>query len=451
MQASNTLATAYPAYDSYKDSGVDWLGEIPEGWEIHKFRNAFNFNKGLNITKQNLQETGVLCVNYGEIHSKYGFELNPNIHDLKCVNESYLSGNINSLVKRGDFVFADTSEDIEGSGNFTHLITEHQIFAGYHTVITRPKIKFNSRFVSFIFDSIAYRHSIRKLVKGVKVYSITQTLLKQTNIWLPPLEVQTKIAEFLDQKTTQIDQAIALKQQQIDKLNEYKQIVIQNAVTKGLNPDAPMKDSGVAWIGVIPEHWEVKKLKYLCNVNKKTLSDNPSPDLTFSYVDIGSVTFADGIIETQEFNFANAPSRARRLASEGDTVVSTVRTYLKAVDYIDKKKSEYVFSTGFAVISPIKGFLVDKYLTFFAWSEGFTNQVDDNSIGVSYPAINSTSLENLFIAQPPVNEQFEICNFINIRNTNINESIRVQNKQINRLQEYKTVLINQAVTGKIKV
>src|SRR5690606_31452814 len=128
----------------FKDSGVDWIGEIPEHWEVRKLRFDFNLSKGLTITKENLTDEGIPCVNYGEIHSKYGFEVNPSIHPLKFVPEDYLQTNPNSLLNNGDFIFADTSEDLEGSGNFTYLNSDEITFAGYHTVIARPKSLINS-------------------------------------------------------------------------------------------------------------------------------------------------------------------------------------------------------------------------------------------------------------------------------------------------------------------
>lgn len=151
-------------------------------------------------------------MNYGEVHSKYGFELNPKKHELKCVSEDYLKKSPNSLLSDGDFVFADTSEDIEGSGNFTYLNGEHRVFAGYHTVIARPLGKTNKRFLAYLCDSLSYRGQIRQKVKGVKVYSITKGILKSTAIWLPKSEEQKSIVNFLDEKTAQIADAIAIKE-----------------------------------------------------------------------------------------------------------------------------------------------------------------------------------------------------------------------------------------------
>lgn len=214
-----------------KDSGVEWLGEIPEHWNTVKFRFKFETTKGLTITKSDLQDEGIPCVNYGEIHSKYGFEVDPEVNKLKCVSEDYMETNKNSLLSKGDFVFADTSEDIEGSGNFTHLNSDVPTFAGYHTIIARLIDNSNYRYFAYFFDSSTYRTQIQNLVKGVKVYSITNKILKDTVLLCPPVEEQQTIAEYIDNKTVKIFSAIQQTEQSIQKLKEYRQSIISEAVT----------------------------------------------------------------------------------------------------------------------------------------------------------------------------------------------------------------------------
>ena len=225
------LKSSKSRFRQMKDSGVEWIGEIPEGWEVKRFRYVFNLGKGLTITKENLQDEGVACVNYGEIHSKYGFEVNPEFHELKCVDEEYLKSSPNALLKQGDFVFADTSEDIEGSGNFTYLNSNRKTFAGYHTVIARPKRIINSRFLAYSFDSPSFRNQIRNRVKGVKVYSITQSILSEPKVWLPTLEEQNSIVDYLDNKCPKYHLSIQQQLKQIEKLKEYKVSLIDSAVT----------------------------------------------------------------------------------------------------------------------------------------------------------------------------------------------------------------------------
>ena len=136
--------------------------DLPEHWRKIRFRHLFTFDRGLGITKANLKDEGIPCVNYGEIHSKYGFEVNPEKNALKCVDEEYLESGKKSLLKNGDFVFADTSEDLEGSGNFTYLNSNAATFAGYHTVIARLQSDDNPRYIAYLFDSGSFRAQVRK-------------------------------------------------------------------------------------------------------------------------------------------------------------------------------------------------------------------------------------------------------------------------------------------------
>lgn len=214
-----------------KDSGVEWLGEIPENWHLTYNKYLFNFSRGLTITKADLIDEGIPCVSYGEVHSKYGFEVDPNIHPLKCVPESYAENFKYAVLKEGDFVFADTSEDYKGSGNFTHLNSKTLTMAGYHTVVMKQKHDHNYRYLAYMFDSKAFRTQVINQVSGVKVFSVTQGILKRTSAWLPPLEEQNEIAIYLDKETNRIDQASKANSDIITKLQEYRSALITQAVT----------------------------------------------------------------------------------------------------------------------------------------------------------------------------------------------------------------------------
>ncbi|MBL7767829.1 MAG: restriction endonuclease subunit S [Flavipsychrobacter sp.] len=205
------------------------------------------------------------------------------------------------------------------------------------------------------------------------------------------------------------------------------------------------KDSGIEWIGEIPEHWEVRKLKFICEINRDTLPENTNPGIKIEYVDIGSVSFINGIEKTEHFTFKSAPSRARRLAKKNDTIVSTVRTYLKAIDFITGEKSNYVYSTGFAILSPRKE-IKPRYLASSVRCNFFTGQVAYSSKGMSYPAINPTDLGCLWLLQPPLTEQESIAQFLDEKCARIDEAVRIKEKQIDLLKEYRQIAIHQAVT-----
>lgn len=206
------------------------------------------------------------------------------------------------------------------------------------------------------------------------------------------------------------------------------------------------KDSGIAWIGKIPEHWEVRKLKNVCSTNNASLSDKTSKEFEFDYVDIGSVSFELGIHKTEKYTFQNAPSRARKIARLGDIIVSTVRTYLRAIDIINsEEKEKYIYSTGFAVLSPLKNIL-SEFMIYICRSEYFTNQVSIYSTGINYPSINDTALKMINIVMPHLSEQQSIAYYLDQKCGEIDKLITLQEEMITKLQSYKQSVITEAVT-----
>ncbi len=435
----------FEKYDAYKDSGVETLGKIPNDWDVLRFRDICDFGKGLNITKENLEEVGIPCVNYGEVHSKYGFEVNPEIHQLKCVSENYLKSSPKSLLRYGDFVFADTSEDIDGSGNFTYLNSHRITFAGYHTVIVRPKDKINVRFLAYVFDSRSFRNQIRKAVKGVKVYSITKAILKNTNVWLPNSDKQLEIASFLDQKTTEIDQAIAIKEQQIVLLNERKQIVIQKAVTQGLDPNVAMKDSGVEWIGEIPEHWEVIKVKNLFKLIIEPAPKNNDLELLSVYTDIGVKPRK----ELEERGNKASTTDGYWKVRKGDIIVNKLLAWMGAIGL---SNYDGVTSPAYDILRAVKPLNPYIYHLLFR-SPTCSAELKKHSRGIMDMRLRLyfDKFGDVLVPYAPIDEQNVIIKYIEVEEQKINAGIELINQQIEKLKEYKTTLINDAVTGKIKV
>lgn len=445
----------FEKYDAYKDSGIDGLEALPLDWKVLRFRDICDFGKGLNITKENLEDIGIPCVNYGEVHSKYGFEVNPENNYLKCVSENYLKISPQSLLNYGDFVFADTSEDIQGSGNFTYLNSHQMTFAGYHTVIVRPKKGLNVRFLAYVFDSISFRNQIRKVVKGVKVYSITKAILKNTDVWLPDLDKQNGIAKFLDQKTSEIDQAIAIKEQQIVLLNEHKQIFIQKAVTQGLDPNVPMKDSGVEWIGQMPEHWQLKKIKHVTgdfmygtSVECNTLSSG-TPVLRIPNIDELHVNFNDlkftqlSKIETE--NYSLKQNDILVIRTNGNPELVGKSALIRSLD------REFLFASYLIRIKPKK--LINPEFLICIMNSSLVRKALTNGARTSVGNynLNTQTLGNCFLTFPPLEEQLQILNFIRSQSLKLDEVTQNYIQEIEKLKEYKTTLINDAVTGKIKV
>jgi type I restriction enzyme S subunit len=203
------------------------------------------------------------------------------------------------------------------------------------------------------------------------------------------------------------------------------------------------KDSGISWIGEIPVDWSIKKLKYYTTINDEVLTESTAPNYEFRYVDIGSVTLQKGIEQYQGFSFENAPSRARRIVRAGDVIVSTVRTYLKAVASIQDDK-DVIASTGFAVIRPKE--VDSRFLAYSLANHYFVEMVSSRSTGVSYPAINASEMVDIKNVLPPNDVQKCIADYLDRKTAAVDTAISDKEKLIQLLEEQRTSIICSAVT-----
>lgn len=216
-----------------KDSGIEWIGDIPNDWEVKKAKYLIKFRTGLSITKNDFVDIGCKTINYGQIHSKYTFDLDLTRDELFKVNIEYAESNPLTILKEGDFAFCDTSEDLDGCGNcvLVENTNGELLLAGSHTTIGRAKYPYISRYMAYLFKSENFRVQIRSSVSGIKVFSITQKILNNTYLIIPSLQEQQAIADYLDEKCLKIDEAIEQKQTLIKQLEEYKQSLIYECVT----------------------------------------------------------------------------------------------------------------------------------------------------------------------------------------------------------------------------
>lgn len=214
-----------------KDSGVEWIGEIPEGWEINKFKNLYKTRTGITFTKAELVEFGERVISYGQIHSKDNWRASVNPELIRYIPMTLTEGKIGALAEKGDFLFADTSEDFEGCGNNVYIDTEEPIYAGYHTILAKCNNNQCGAYLAYLFASTKWRGQIRSMVNGVKVYSITQSIIKNASVILPSIDEQKAIADYIKNRVIVIDKAIKSHYQKISLLQERKQIIINEVVT----------------------------------------------------------------------------------------------------------------------------------------------------------------------------------------------------------------------------
>jgi type I restriction enzyme S subunit len=212
----------------------------------------------------------------------------------------------------------------------------------------------------------------------------------------------------------------------------------------GVKPYPAYKDSGVEWIGEIPEHWEVKRLKDVAECNSESLAETTNPELEIRYFEISDVSMELGISDHSFYSFASAPSRARRVVRHGDVLISTVRTYLKAITYVSLEYDRAITSTGFAVFRPVS--ILSMFLKYAVVAEYFIADVISKSVGISYPAIRSDELCNCLVTSPPFEEQKLIASFLDRETVKIDTLVAKQQQLITLLKEKRQSLISHTVT-----
>src|SRR5690606_38695483 len=423
-------------YSSYISSKTLWQNEIPSHWQETELRMLFADNKNKNL---GLVERNLLSLSYGKLKRK---DIDNATGLVPASFEGY------QIIDKGYIVLRFTDLQNDKKSLRVGYVEEKGIITSAYIGLT-PKADIHSKYFYYqlhFLDKIKYFYN---LGGGVRQSLAFKEFGRET-VLIPPKADQTAIARFLDYKLAKIDRFIQKKKQLIKLLNEQKAAIINQAVTKGLDPNAKMKDSGSEWLGEIPEHWAVKPIKYFVTCNDESLTDKTDKDYQLRYIDIGNVDSDGNVSEIVSYKFKDAPSRARRIVKSGDIIVSTVRTYLKAIMHIKGDTENLIVSTGFAVLRPRKN-VFSEFLNYAIRANYFIGKVVSESNGVSYPAINSTELITLKIAIPLIDEQKKIVQFIDSETEIINTTISKIEKELALTEEYKTALIAEAVTGKIDV
>ena len=424
-----------------KRSGIEWIGDIPDDWEVRRLKGLGEQTIGLTYSPQDITDnSGTLVLRSSNIQNgKLVLDRDDNV---------YVSIDVeNKILKDEDILICSRNGSRNLVGKTAFVITYgKKLSYGAFTTIFRSKY---NKFLFYVFNAGVFEYHLASYNTST-INQLTTSMLNEIRVPFPPVKTQQKIADYLDEKCGEIDATIAKQKESIEKLKAYKQSLISETVTKGLDKSAPLKPSGIDYLGDIPSHWEIKKLKFVANFNQNTLPEDTDGQFELKYIDIGNVSSVDGIKEIQYFNFSNAPSRARRIVKYGDIIVSTVRTYLRAITSIKEDYDNCICSTGFAVITP-KDNVQQDFVVYAIENESFIAQIIANSQGISYPAINVSQLENLKLAFPSVKEQKEIVDFLKTKLLEIDLTINKKQNIIQKLDAYKKSLIFECITGKHKI
>lgn len=409
-------------YNEYKDSGVQWLGEIPRHWEMLSGRVLFKENK----SKNDGGNRNVLSLSYGKIIIK------------KDTNEGLVPAEYShyQIIKPGYIIVRCTDLQNDKVSLRTAVSDLEGIITGAYLGII-PYNTVNSHFLHYLLRAWDNCKELYRYGSGLR-QSLSWVDFKYLQLPVPSIEEQNAMVAYLDTATAKIDEAIAQQQKMIDLLNERKQIIINNAVTKGLNPDAPMKDSGVDWIGEIPEHWEVMPLKRCCELVREKCSKAASFRVALENIESWSGTYLD---TTSEYDGIGVRFK------EGDILFGKLRPYLAKV-YLAEKDGE---ALGDIWILRSKSSCFSGYIHKILLSKKIIDVIDSSTYGTKMPRADWGTNSKLCIPVPPFSEQETITSFLDTISFNIECAISNATKQISLLQERKQIIINDVVTGKVKV
>lgn len=421
-----------------------WFGAIQNDWEMIPLSSLFRFSKGLSITKSDLVVDGNPVISYGQIHSKENKSVEASETLYRYVPENFGRENPSARVFPEGFVFADTSEDLEGCGANVRNGGDDALYGGYHTIVLNPRKYFNSKFLAYLFTTDIWRWQIRRDLVDVKLFSVNQTSLKEVYVVMPPEDTQRRIVSYLDKCCAIIDEDISKRRQVIDKLKEYKKSLIAHVVTKGLDPEAQMLDSGIKWIKEMPKHWRVRKLKSLVEIKKRVAGVEGLTVLSITQGGIKPKDFSTG-----QGQFAESYSHYQ-LVHIGDFAMNHMDLL---TGWVDISKYEGVTSPDYRVFSVRDVNICQPEYLKYLFQMCYLNKIFFGSAnGVADKGrmrLQTSAFQNFLVPVPPIDEQKEISVYLDLCCADIDETILRQQQLIEKLCEYRTSIIHYAVTGKI--
>lgn len=441
-------------YNSYKDSGIEWIDEIPMDWHTSRIKHLCTEKESLFIDGDWIEsnvivEEGIRYITTGNVKPGYyseqgsGFITEETFNNLNCTE-----------VFEGDLLISRLNNPIGRACIVPNLGA--RIVTSVDNVIFRPDSIISKKFLLFLFSCKEYFEHTDLIARGATMQRISRGLLGNIKIPLPTLEDQTAIANYLDHKTAQIDALISKKEKLIELLNEERTALINHAVTKGLNPDAPMKDSGFEWIGEVPEHWEMSKLKHLSSIiSKGTTPSTIGKDL----IEEGVIKFIkaenifENIIRDHPSFFIDEETNEllkRSNLCENDVLFVIAGATIGKVAILPK--SFLPANTNQAVCF-IR--LKDTSRSMFVWLWLQSNYIREiiklQSNQAAQPNISMEDIANFNIPTMDDNELQQIVSFIERHCSNLDSMSSRVSMQIDLLKEYRTALISEVVTGKVDV
>lgn len=432
-------------YEAYKDSGIEWIGEIPERWEIKKIKTLADttvensFVDGDWIESPFIEENGIRYITSGNIGNGVfkrlgnGFISEKTFANLKC-----------KYAYSGDLVFSRLNAPYGRSCILPNDYDKYVI--AVDNVILRTTQ--NKRFICYVTQCNRYEESVKMVARGTAMKRVSRTNLGDIVLPIPSVEEQQAIASYLDYKVGQIDASISAINSQINDLKAYRQSIISEAVTKGLNPDVKMKDSGVEWIGEIPEMWKCTKLGWLYpNMGSGTTPDtnnlNYYSENGYNWLQTGDLN--DGVITETSKHITDLAvnERGMKIYPSGSVVVAMYGATIGKVGLLSIDTT----TNQACCVLPIMENIYNRY-TFYVMLSSKMSLIS-KSVGGGQPNISQTIIKEHKIPVPPLHEQQAIASYLDSKTIKIDSVIKSLEAQRNDLNALKQSIISEAVTGKI--
>ena len=429
-------------YEEYKDSGVEWIGEVPSHWEVIPIKRTGSFENGLTYSPTDIcDENGVLVLRSSNIQNdKLNFE--DNVYVAKCP--------LSLLVDPGDIIICSRNGSASLVGKCA--MVEENITATYGAFMMRyrPICKSNKVFSYYLLQTALKCY--KGLYSTTTINQLTKGAIGQIYVSYPPLAEQEAIATYLDEKCGEINRAIDVQRKKTELLGELKQTIITDAVTKGLAPNAPMKDSGVEWIGEVPSHWEVMRLRFACEFRNGYTPSKANPD----FWENGSIPWyrMEDIRESGRFlneakqYITRKAVKGNGLFEAGSFILATTATIGEHAVLIADSLANQQF-TNLKIRKSLSNRLSRDF--FFYYLFVIDDYCKSTTRTATFPAVNMDDLKNFGVTIPPLQEQQAIVAHIEDEVGQIDSRISRANRRIELLEELKQSIITEAVTGKIKV
>ena len=428
-------------YSEYKDSGVEWLGEIPKHWEVKRLKTS----AGINLASLNDNTHPEYLLRYIDIGN-----VNSNGYILESQEFLFKKSPTRARrkVQHGDIIISTVRTYLRAISLIENPPTNLIVSTGF--AVLTPKVGIYSNFLFRLIQSYEFIERVVAYSEGVGYPAINPSKLACLPIWLPSLSEQKSIAHFLDHETSKLDKLIAKKQRFIELLQEKRTALISHAVTKGLNPDIPMKDSGISWLGQIPKHWEVMKLKRTANIRYGL--GQPPPETINGTPLIRATNIKNGFISQNDMLYVDinkVPESRNAILSPGEIIVVRSGAYTGDSAIIPPKYAGAIAGYDM-VVRPIRcesQFLAWQFLSLQIRYLQFSFHM----LRAAQPHLNAEELKETIITFPSLSEQKAIAHFLDQETAKIDTLIEKTKTSIEKLKEYRTALISAAVTGKIDI